>query len=123
MLYGSVQLTDHVKAGIAYAGFVSIQDKLTLEKSKIQQSVKLFNSIEENVQGQTYELINQFVDNSNPDDWEGNKFTGQEFEDLSKGIIKSVTDIVNTNMKNFEALSAKIEEGIGRQTPYTEPEW
>jgi len=109
---GSVKYADHVKAGIAYGAFITVRNMFSLDELHTQRSIKLLNSIDEEVQIQTYELINQAIDINSPDSWEEVSPNEQTFTELSEKVIKSIENIVESNKTNFKILAVKIKAGI-----------
>jgi len=107
---GLIKFPDWLKAGIAFRNFISKQNKYSLDKNSIINSIKLLNQIDTEIQQEIYEKIYSILEMDSPNDLEFMGFNESELIELSTSVVDSIEDWNAINKSNFELLIEKIKK-------------
>lgn len=107
---GSTIVPDGLKAGIAYACFISRQDKYSLDYNSVSNAVRILNLIDEDIQKDVYENVAKILEENKPDQIDKIMFREPSLSVISQTVHKNIKNWVDSNKINFDKLIEQIKQ-------------
>lgn len=111
---GTYELSDWLKAGIAYGSFISMEEKFKFDDKKNELALIILNDIAEDIQCFVYDKIENIIDSYNLDDLDKIIFNDINFIEITNKTKSKMVNWTSKNKERFELLIEKINKKFSK---------